>query len=245
MSNKDEPQYPPTLLRQFFSKDRLDSKQAVKDTTAYLTAVVTGVAESFRTKTYNPVPSISTEGKDYFIQDALHNRATEGLRGLIEQHTGNETLVALGFLGSDIFLQTIDEVSRKLGKKGLDPEIRFVASTVFGMAAATYLEGTKAFGNVTDFPGDLLGVFLGGAYLLTSRLMAKQLNKLGDEEYRAQLGHKITSSTIKLKDFTIELANRIKEIKDKNDPLIPALADKMVKLLKGDKDDVVKSSVES
>lgn len=145
---------------------------ARKDFTSYVAAGAYGWWETMQAMKPYTVP-----GEGLVSQELTHPRAQEGIAKLLEQNVGDGTIVALGFLGGEAVLQTIDIIGKRLGKKGINPEIRFLASLTFGVATATYLETTTIMNNTVDIPGDLFGVALGAAAILTGKVAQKHLTE--------------------------------------------------------------------
>ncbi len=140
-----------------------------EDLVSYLSAVVYGIVENARAMAFDATGIIGN------FEPGQYTRAMEGIRGMFDQNTGDGTIVALGFLGAETLLLTVEKVAKKLGKKGFDPEIRFLSSLAFGIGLATYLETTTIMNNTIDIPGDLFGVGLGAAAILTGKLLQKHI----------------------------------------------------------------------
>jgi hypothetical protein len=119
---------------------------------------------------------------DNFKPGQLH-RATEGIQKLFDQNTGDGTIVAVGFLGSEMILQSLDKIARKRGKKGIDPTIRFLSSVAFGTVLAGWLETTKFMNNTIDVPGDWFGVGLGAAAILTTKIIADNATEANFDKF--------------------------------------------------------------
>lgn len=145
---------------------------AQKDFVAYVATASYGWWETMQAMKPYTVP-----GEGLVSQELTAPRAQEGISKLLEQNVGDGTIVALGFLGGEAVLQTIDIIGRRLGKKGINPEIRFLTSLTFGVATATYLETTTIMNNTVDIPGDLFGVALGAAAILTGKVAQKHLTE--------------------------------------------------------------------
>jgi len=181
---------------------------AQKDFLTYVAAGVYGAWESAQAMQGKTVPFVG-----YVSQELTHPRAQEGIKKLFEQNVGDGTIVALGFLGSEAVLQTIDIIGKRLGKKGINPEIRFLASLTFGVATATYLETTTIMNNTVDIPGDLFGVALGAAAILTGKVAQKHLTKenlMGLMVAGSKLSRTIPE---KLKAFSQKLGESLKKEK--------------------------------
>jgi hypothetical protein len=140
-----------------------------EDLVSYLSAMIYGMVENARAMAFDAPGVIDN------FEPGQYTRAMEGIRRMFDQNTGDGTIVALGFLGAETLLLSIEKVAKKLGKKGFDPEIRFLSSLAFGVGLATYLETTTIMNNTIDIPGDLFGVGLGAAAILTGKLMQKHI----------------------------------------------------------------------
>lgn len=139
-----------------------------KDIASYLGALVYGYWENARAMAFDATGI----GQNY--EPGQFVRAQEGFQKLLDQNTGDGTIVALGFLGSEVILKSIDVLARKNGLKGFDPTIRFLGSVVFGIGLASWLETTTIMNNTIDIPGDLFGVGLGAAAILTTKIIAER-----------------------------------------------------------------------
>lgn len=181
---------------------------AQKDFVTYVATGVHGVWESAQAMQGKTVPFVG-----YVSQELTHPRAQVGIRKLLEQNVGDGTIVALGFLGGEAVLQTIDIIGKRLGKKGINPEIRFLASLTFGVATATYLETTTIMNNTVDIPGDLFGVALGAAAILTGKVAQKHLTV--ENLTKLMVAGSELSRTIpeKLKTFSQKLSESLKKEK--------------------------------
>ena len=139
-----------------------------KDIASYLGALVYGYWENARAMAFDATGI----GQNY--EPGQFVRAQEGFQKLLDQNTGDGTIVALGFLGSEVLLKSIDKMGRKFGMKGFNPTIRFLGSVGFGIGLASWLETTKIMNNTVDIPGDLFGVGLGAAAILTTKIIAER-----------------------------------------------------------------------
>ncbi len=139
-----------------------------KDIASYLGALVYGYWENARAMAFDATGI----GQNY--EPGQFVRAQEGFQKLLDQNTGDGTIVALGFLGSEVLLKSIDKLSRKFGMQGFDPTFRFLGSVGFGIGLATWLETTTIMNNTIDIPGDLFGVGLGAAAILTTKIIAER-----------------------------------------------------------------------
>jgi hypothetical protein len=137
-----------------------------KDFAGYVGAAVYGYWENMRAMAFDGTGIANQYQPGQFV------RANEGFSRLLDQNTGDGTIVALGFLAMEGLLISADGISKKLGKKGFDPTIRFLSSLAFGVGLASYLESTTFMNNTIDLPGDLFGVGLAAAAILTSKLVA-------------------------------------------------------------------------
>ena len=201
----------------------------------YVGAAIYGVWESYAANQHDP-----------FIQGAIPKepivRATSGFQSLFDQHIGDGTIAALGFIGADSLLLTIDHVSRKLGKKGFDPKVRFLTSLTFGVGLATYLESTKFMGNVKDFNwgGDLFGIALGTAAILTYKVTVDKLRGLTPEKiegYKNKFKEKTKALTISLKQssklnsFSKKIAGTFSKPRPVDEPKVATLADEYTEII--------------
>ena len=201
----------------------------------YVGAAIYGVWENILANEHLP-----------FIQGAIPKepiaRATSGFQSLFDQHIGDGTIAALGFLGADSLLLTVDHISRKLGKKGFDPKVRFLTSLTFGVGLASYLESTKFMGNTVDFKwgGDLFGVALGAAAILTWKVTIDKLKGLTPEKiegYKNKFKEKTEALTIslqqssKLDSFSKKIAEKFSESKQVNNPEVATLADEYMEII--------------
>jgi len=177
-----------------------------KDFTSYVAAAAYGMWESMQAMKPYIAPGVGMVS-----QELTHPRAQEGIRKLFEQNVGDGTIVALGFLGGEAVLQTINIIGKELGKKGINPEIRFLASLTFGVATAIYLETTTIMNNTVDIPGDLFGVALGVAAILTGKVAQKHLTE--ENLTKLMVAGSELSRTIpeKLKAFSHKLSESLKK----------------------------------
>jgi hypothetical protein len=103
------------------------------DFKSYIGAMVYGMLENSRAMGFHAPDNVVQDGVNVYGVETVA-RATEGLQKIFDQNTGDGTIVALGFLGADILLIMADKVSKKLGKKGFDSEVKFLSSLTFGVA---------------------------------------------------------------------------------------------------------------
>jgi len=195
----------------------------------YVGAGIYGIWETMQANQHEP-----------FIQGAIPKepiaRATSGLQSLFDLNIGDGTIAALGFIGADSLLLTVDHVSRKFGKKGFDPKVRFLTSLTFGVGLASYLESTKFMGNTVDFNwgGDLFGIALGAAAILSYKVAVDKLKGLTPEKiegYENKFKEKAKALTIslqqssKLNSFSKKIAEKFSGSKPVDNPEVASLAD--------------------
>lgn len=198
----------------------------------YVGAAIYGVWETMQANQHEP-----------FIQGAIPKepiaRVTSGLQSLFDLHIGDGTIAALGFIGADSLLLTVDHVSKKLGKKGFDPKVRFLTSLTFGVGLASYLESTKFLGNTVDFNwgGDLFGVALGAAAILTYKVAVDKLKGLMEKTENNQLKKQSSDLTItteqssKFNSFSKKIAEKFSEPKPIDNPEVVTLADEYMGII--------------
>lgn len=129
-------------------------------------AIVYGYWENARAMAFDAPGVIDTFEPGQFA------RAQEGVQKLLDQNTGDGTIVALGFLGTEILSKSIDKLAKKAGLKGFDPTVRFLSSLGVGVGLASWLETTTIMNNTVDIPGDLFGVGLGAAAILAVKIIS-------------------------------------------------------------------------
>lgn len=172
-----------------------------KDLATYVASAMYGCWETLKVMRPETVPGVGMAS-----EELTSPRAQEGIKKLFEQNVGDGTIVALGFFGSEAILQTVDIVSRKLGKKGINPKIRFLTSLAFGIGLAIYLETTKFMGNTVDIPGDLFGVALGAAAILTGKVINDRLTRENLTKLRGGAVKFMETSTKKLDEFSRKIS---------------------------------------
>lgn len=204
--------------------------------TTYMGASLYGCVENARAMGFLPPPG----GVDILPGNNVA-RASEGLQKIFDQNTGDGTIVALGFIGADVLLSTAGNISKRLGKKGIDPTIRFLTSVTFGTALATYLETTKFMNNTVDLKwgGDLFGVALGVAAILSSKVIADRVTIKNITEFSNKTKAFIETTTPKLRAFSENLVNKLKKIKDTNkidDQTVNNLSEEYLVLINEDRE---------
>ena len=197
-----------------------------KDFATYVGAAVYGYWENARAMAFDS-PGIIDRAPEEL------SRATEGFQKLLDQNTGDGTIVALGFLGADIALLTVDNVSKKLGKKGINPTTRFLSSLTFGVGIATYLETTTIMNNVVDIPGDLFGVGLGAATILASKLAADHITTENVEKTVKRTIKVANEVPKKFQVLSKKIASRIKNMDESssNESVAESLSGEFVELV--------------
>ena len=209
MESSETPEAPKTSLRTEKKGVGLEMVETIqKDFVSYVAAASYGMWESMQAMKPYTAPGVGMVS-----QELTHPRAQEGIRKIFEQNVGDGTIVALGFLGGEAVLQTIDIIGKRLGKKGMNPEIRFLTSLTFGVATATYLETTTIMNNTVDIPGDLFGVALGAAAILTGKVAQKHLNEENLTKLMVAGGELSRAIPEKLKAFSQKLSDYLKKEK--------------------------------
>ena len=110
------------------------------------------------------------------------HQATEGIRSLFDQNIGDGTIMAISFVGTDVFLQSIEIIAKKFGAKEFDSTLRFLTSISIGVLVSGWLETTTKMGNVVDIPGDWFGVGLGALSILTMRWLQENATQKNIEQ---------------------------------------------------------------
>ncbi len=178
---------------------------------SYLGAVVYGYWENARAMAFG------STGIGGNLEPGQFVRAQEGWQKLLDQNTGDGTIVALGFLGAEVLSKSLDKLAKKAGFKGFDPTIRFLSSVGFGVTLASWLESTTIMNNTIDLPGDLFGVGLGAAAILTTKLIADRATE---------------DNFAKMLDFAGKIFNSTRGGLNKIDQMMQNFADK----IRGDED---------
>lgn len=169
--------------------------------------------------------------------DGSMTRAIDGFWQLFDRNTGNGTIVGLGYMGTDLLLLLAEHVGKKLGKKRIDPTIRFLSSLTIGVTFATWQETTEIFGrNTVDIPGDLFGVALGAAFILTGKIAGEKVTYGKLNELEDTMKELIPTIIPKLEAFSRELDKRLdffglneeqNETKQNNKKDVARLADEL------------------
>jgi len=81
------------------------------------------------------------------------------------------------------------------------------------VAAATYLETTTIMGNTVDIPGDLFGVALGAAAILTAKVAQKHLTEENLTKLMVAGSELPRAIPEKLKTFSWKLSESLKKEK--------------------------------
>lgn len=198
-----------------------------KDLVSYLGAVIYGYWENMRAMGFDSPGVIDSHEPGEFV------RATEGIRKLFDQNTGDGTIVALGFLGAEALSLSVDKIAKKLGKKGFDPKIRFLSSLTFGIGLASYLETTHIMNNTIDMPGDLFGVGLGAAFILTSKLAADHVTAENITKLSEKTKQFIETAPAKFQAFSKTIASKLgsQETADDNSSTAESITQRFVELV--------------
>lgn len=210
-----------------------------KDFVTYIGGAVYGYLENMRAMRFDSPGVVDNHLPGEFV------RASDGIQKLFDQNTGDGTIVALGFLGAEALSLSIDKIAKKLGKKGFDPKIRFLSSLAFGVGLASYLETTTIMNNTVDIPGDLFGVGLGAAFILTSRLAAEHINEENLSKISDKTKKFIESVPTRFGEFSKTITAKLIGVnsKEDNSSTADAITDRFIELVDGVRDDDVDLSV--
>jgi len=234
MENTNQPTETPLSITE--SKEPLSNTQpdkekilglvGQKEFTPYIGAMIYGVIENARAMGFH-----SIKGGGNLLNPETISRATEGVKMFFDQHTGDGTIVSLGFIGADVLLLMADKVSKKLGKKGFEPTVRFLSSLTFGTALATYLETTEIMNNTIDIPGDLFGVALGTAFILTTKIASDRITTENIEKAYGKTADYMKTKISQLEAFSKKLEAKLGIIDTTDTVEIEALSTELVALV--------------
>ena len=173
----------------------------------------------------------------FFGTDGNLGRATSGLRGMIDNNIGDGIFVGINTLAADALLGVVDGVSRKVGGKGIKPEVRFLSALTIGVAMTTYMESRKDFligiPNTPDFVwgGDLFGIALGAASMLAGRIVAEKIaNPEKFEESLKKKTDSLKAAAKKFESFCGRLSS-LKRVERRDDPLVEQSSKELAQLI--------------
>lgn len=156
------------------------------------------------------------------------HRATVGIRSLFDQNIGDGTIMAISFVGADVFFQSVEIIAKKFGAKEFDSTLRFLTSISIGVLVSGWLETTTKMGNVVDIPGDWFGVGLGALSILSMRWLQENATHKNIEQLFLSKQTKEDDKTLLQLDKIVDTNLNRQETSEDVNSAAQALAQRLV-----------------
>lgn len=174
------------------------------------------------------------ENNKILLQDTT-GRATSGLKGILDNNTGDGVFVGINTLAADVILGVVDRVAKKVGGKGIKPEIRFLSALTVGVAMTTYMESRSDFligmKNTPDFAwgGDMFGIALGAAAILAGKVFAERVDPIKINDWLKKKMSK--STTQEFESLSEKIANNLEGGENAKTTLVEQSSEELAQLI--------------